>query len=217
MAAVILASCATSNDVVSNRSIQKRKYMKGYHVDFGKKQSVKSNEATNVVTEEDRADVNVVESVKQSSSADVTQKPEMAGAVNSVQPNAASDASKAAPEAPKSLYAANVPTTAGSDSEATERQEVQLSKKRKASSSVSTNITFDGSGASFAAATDLKKTGLILLVVGLVAAVIGIILAAGSAVSGSAGGFGIAALISWLGWLAFVVGLILLIVYLIQN
>ena len=37
IAAIILASCSTSNDVVSNKLFQKRKYQKGWHVNSSKK------------------------------------------------------------------------------------------------------------------------------------------------------------------------------------
>ena len=35
----LMVSCSTSNEVASNRSIQKRKYTKGYFFDFNKKLS----------------------------------------------------------------------------------------------------------------------------------------------------------------------------------
>ena len=37
---VVLASCSTSNDVVSNRKVQKRKYTKGLYVKTNKKNTL---------------------------------------------------------------------------------------------------------------------------------------------------------------------------------
>lgn len=48
----ILSSCSTSSDVVSNKTLQKRKYNKGYYASFGKKQ--KGLKAQNLNQEENK-------------------------------------------------------------------------------------------------------------------------------------------------------------------
>lgn len=53
----IISSCATSNDVVSGHLISKRKYNKGFHLNFNK--SYKLNNATTTAQQEDE----IVESV----------------------------------------------------------------------------------------------------------------------------------------------------------
>lgn len=57
IAIAILASCSTSNDVVSNRSIQKRKYSDGFYISFGKNFNKKGNETQKKETTVDHNDV----------------------------------------------------------------------------------------------------------------------------------------------------------------
>lgn len=56
IAAALLASCSTSNDVVSGRGIQKRKYNDGYYISLGKKfnktDKVSKSEDTELASDE---------------------------------------------------------------------------------------------------------------------------------------------------------------------
>lgn len=62
----ILASCSTSNDVVSGRGIQKRKYNDGYYISFGKKfnKTNKDVKVEEVVLSEETAENIKVETTK---------------------------------------------------------------------------------------------------------------------------------------------------------
>ena len=67
------------------------------------------------------------------------------------------------------------------------------------------------------AKASLTRIGLWLMVGGLLALIIGFVIALGSATSGSSSGFGLGALLYVLGGLAFSVGVILLIIGLVQG
>lgn len=51
----IVASCSTTNDVASNRGIQKRKYTKGYFIDFNHNKGGNSQDNDNIVKNESTA------------------------------------------------------------------------------------------------------------------------------------------------------------------
>jgi uncharacterized membrane protein YqaE (UPF0057 family) len=64
LAAFIVSSCSTSNDVVSNRKIQKRKYTKGFHVsDKNMSASLKGNKEEKTVVFKAEEDNNKVENI----------------------------------------------------------------------------------------------------------------------------------------------------------
>ncbi len=68
MLAIIITSCSTSNDVVSNRSIQKRKYNSGFYFAFNKKISNKKNDtADNIVDTKDVDEALQVNETKETS------------------------------------------------------------------------------------------------------------------------------------------------------
>lgn len=68
-----------------------------------------------------------------------------------------------------------------------------------------------------AEAQSLKRTSIYLAIAGLLAILVGILIAGGSVAGGSGAGFVIGAILAYLGYIALVVGIILLIVALIRG
>jgi uncharacterized membrane protein YqaE (UPF0057 family) len=70
----ILASCSTSNDVVSGRGIQKRKYNDGYYISLGKKfnKTNKDVKVEEVVLSEETAENIKVETTKEAENTTIT-------------------------------------------------------------------------------------------------------------------------------------------------
>lgn len=192
-----LGSCATSNDVVSERAVQKRKYRKGFYVDARKQQkSVKPADAVLV----DEAPVAVyapkkaeVKALNETLPTTEARGVELAAARTPITVTAAPSAKELRREVKADVKAARDFETVTSSSPSPEAA-LQFAPEMAAASP---------------SAAEFKSWGIKLIIAGLVLVVVAWLLA----VSIGGGTWGIWALFSSLGGLAILIGLIFLLLY----
>jgi hypothetical protein len=207
-----LSSCAVSNDVVSNRKVQKRKYQKGFfHANNNKTEKA---EKTTTIQDEIVKSESIASTPNEPIATQPVQSKESAKAEKKETKTAIKEAIAQIKEINKDQKQkiSNAVKSKKNEIFRGEESTARYSLKEEIKASTQNLSDLDGTSE-----RNLLKTGLILLLAGLLLYIIGAVVAVGSVTSGSSSGFGIGAILYILGALCWLAGVIMIIIHFISN